>query len=140
MVTNRIYLRNRKFIKRSESSKNELHKINNMEIFTNRNIKHKIIAGKFSIEEITPPMGCMRTRNSPSTSKRVQFDSTLFLCRAELKKHRVLMKKSECRGVDHGKFKDRYVRKPVTTSCETGSQLGNCTVYCVRLVQAELSM
>ena len=94
-MTSRIYLRNRKFIKKSESYKNELHKIEAMEILTNRNIKHKIVDGRLSTEDTTPPPGCLRTRNSPSTSKRVQFDSTMFVCRVELKKIRTLRKESK---------------------------------------------
>ena len=91
ILTNRIYLRNRKFIKRSESSKNAFYKIQNMEVLANRSLKHKIVTGKFSTEETTPPMSCMRMKNLESPSKRVKFDSMLFLCRAELKRHRVLL-------------------------------------------------
>ena len=95
LVTNRIYLRNRKYIKKSESYKNELHKIEAMEILANKNIKHKIVDGKLSTEDTTPPTGCLRTKNSPSSSKRVQFDSTMYICRVELKKIRALRKESK---------------------------------------------
>ena len=78
----------------SESSKNEFYRINNMEVSANKSLKHKLVDGKLSTEEVTPPASCMKRKDSETSSKRVQFDSTLFLARAELRKYRVLLAQS----------------------------------------------
>ena len=82
ILTNRIYLRNRKFIKMSESSKNEFYRIKNMEVMVKKSLKHKLVDGKLSTEEVTPPAICMRKKDLETPSKRVQFNSTLFLARS----------------------------------------------------------
>ena len=94
ILTNRIYLRNRKFIKMSESSKNEFYRIKNMEVTAKKSLKHKLVDGKLSTEEVTPPASCMRKKDLETLSKRVQFDSTLFLAWGELRKYRVLLAQS----------------------------------------------
>ena len=58
-------------------------------------MKHKLVNGKLSTETVTPPTSCMRGKDSETSSKRVQFDSTLFLAWAELKKYRVLLAQSK---------------------------------------------
>ena len=78
----------------SESSKNAFYKIKNMLVLVNKNLKHKLVDGKLSTEEVTPPASCMRKKDSETLSKRVQFDSTLFLARGELRKYRVLLAQS----------------------------------------------
>ena len=82
ILTNRIYLRNRKFIKMSESSKNEFYRIKNMEVTAKKSLKHKLVDGKLSTEEVTPPASCMRKKDLQMPSKRIQFNSTLFLARS----------------------------------------------------------
>ena len=84
-------MRNRKFIKMSESSKNAIHQITNMEVSADKSLKHKLVDGKLSTEKVTPPTSCMRGKDSETSSKRVQFNSTLFLARVELKRYRVLL-------------------------------------------------
>ena len=63
LQTGRIYLRNRKFIKMSKSSKNQLHQLKNMEVSTNRSLKHKLVDGKLSTETETPPSSCIRGKD-----------------------------------------------------------------------------
>ena len=94
ILTNRIYSRNRKFIKMSEASKKEFYRIKNMEVMTKKYLKHKLVDGKLSTEEVTPPASCMRKKDLETSSKRVQFDSTLFLAWGELRKYRVLLAQS----------------------------------------------
>ena len=86
METNKIYLRNRKFIKHSESHRNMEHLLQNMEVFSDQTIKHKLKDWILTTETAIPPNSCMRDRDSGPPSKRVKFDSTLFLARVDLKR------------------------------------------------------
>ena len=91
LETGRIYLRNRKYIKHSETSRNQLHHLHNMEVISDKSLKHKLQDGKLSTETMTPPTSCVRSKNSRPPYKRVKFDSTLFLARVDLRRYRVLM-------------------------------------------------
>ena len=59
-----------------------------------KTLKHKLVDGKLSTKEVTPPANCMRKKDLEMSSKRVQFDSTLFLARVEFRKYRVLLAQS----------------------------------------------
>ena len=86
LETERIYLRNRKFIKHSETSRNIEHRLKNMEVVSYNTLKHKLQDWTLSTETIVPPGSCVRDKNSETPMKRVKFDSTLFLARVEFKK------------------------------------------------------
>ena len=62
-----------------------------MEVTAKKSLKHKLVDGKLSTEEVTPPANCMRKKDLETLSKRVQFDSTLFLGWGKLRKYRVLL-------------------------------------------------
>ena len=79
----------------SESSKNEFYRIKNMQVMAKKSLKHKLVDGKLSTEEVTPPASCMRKKDLEMLSKRLQFDSMLFLARGELRKYRVLLAQSK---------------------------------------------
>ena len=86
LETGRIYLRNRKFIKHSETLRNMEHHLKNMEVILDKTLKHKLQDWTLSTETVVPPDSCVRDKNSEPPSKRVKFDSTLFLARVDLKR------------------------------------------------------
>ena len=96
LETNRIYLRNRKYIKHSESSRNTEHLLENMEVIFDKNVKHQLDncqqepdRWNLSTSAVTPPASCVRRSDSNDPNKRVNFDSSLFAARAELKRYRM---------------------------------------------------
>ena len=94
LETDRIYLRNRKYIRPSESSKNLEHMMKNMEVVFDTNLQYKLDnckqepdAWNLSTTSKSPSASCFKGRDRDVT-KRVQFDGTLFACRAELRRFR----------------------------------------------------
>ena len=95
LETDRIYLRNRKYIKHSESSRNSEHLLENMEVTFNTKVKHQLDicqqepdGWNVSTSTTSPPASCIRRRES-NENKRVNFDGSLFAARAELKRYRM---------------------------------------------------
>ena len=60
LETEIIYLRNRKFIQCSESSKNMEHKLQQMEVINDPNIKHILENRIVKKETASPVVRCMR--------------------------------------------------------------------------------
>ena len=94
--TNRIYLHNRKYIKRSESSVNSQHILENMKVTFNTEIKHQLDncqqepeGWNVSTTTTSPPTSCMKGREHDRNNKRVHFDGSLFAAHAELKRFRM---------------------------------------------------
>ena len=94
LETDRIYLRNRKYIRHLESSKNMEHMTKNMEVVFDTNLQYKLDnckqepdAWNLSTTSKSPSASCFKGRDRDVT-KRVQFDGTLFACRAELRRFR----------------------------------------------------
>ena len=88
LETGRIYLSNRKFVKHSETSRNLEHHLKNMEVVSDKTLKHKLQDWTLSTETIVPPDSCVQDRNLETLSKRVKFDSTLFLAMVNLRRWR----------------------------------------------------
>jgi len=59
LETGRIYLRNRKFIKHRETSRNLKHHLKNMEVVSDKTLKHKLQDWTLSTETIVPPDSCV---------------------------------------------------------------------------------
>ena len=94
--TNRIYLRNRKYIKRSESSVNSQHMLENMVVTYNTEIKYQLDncqqepdGWNVSTTTVSLPTSCMKGRDFDRNNKRVHFDGSLFAARAELQRYRM---------------------------------------------------
>ena len=94
LETDRIYLRNRKYIRPSESSKNLEHMTRNIEVVFDTNLQYKLdnckqeeAAWNLSTTTTPPSASCFQGRNRDKM-KRVHFDGTLFACRVELRKFR----------------------------------------------------
>ena len=62
------------------------HHLKNMEVISDKTIKHKLQDWNLSTETIVPPSSCVRDSNSDTPSKRVKFDNTLFLARVDLRR------------------------------------------------------
>ena len=87
-------MRNRKYIRPSESSKNLEHMTKNMEVVFDTNLQYKLDnckqepdAWNLSTTTASPLASCFKGRETNKT-KRVHFDGTLFAARAELKRLR----------------------------------------------------
>ena len=88
LITERIYLRNRKFIKHSEKYQNMEHKIKNMETVYDQSVQHIMKDWSMKQKQTKPPSSCMKKQNSVKTNNRVKFDSTCFLARVQLERWR----------------------------------------------------
>ena len=92
ILTDRVYLRNRRYIKRSNTAKNEQFKAENMEVLFNKNLQLKVDnEGKVSEENIQDAESIMKTprKRSPSPNPNyVEFDGTTFSCKNEMDKWR----------------------------------------------------
>ena len=94
LSTDRVYLRNRKYLKPSESSKNLDHKTRNMEVIFDANLQYKLdtceqeeAAWNLATTTTSPSASCFQGRNR-NKKKRVSFDGSLYACRVELKRFR----------------------------------------------------
>ena len=90
----RVYLRNRKMIRPSDSSRNNDHIARTMETVSDTDVQFKLdscnqeeSAWNVSTTSRSPSDSCLR-RGERDPSKRVHFDGSLFACRAELRKFR----------------------------------------------------
>ena len=71
LKTDKTYLRNRKYIKRSKTSKNEIFKATNLKVKCDKKLCHEIKEGEINTKEVAPVEGIMRRKDSaptPSTS------------------------------------------------------------------------
>ena len=93
----------------TETSRNMEHHLKNMEVVLDKTLQYKLQDWTLSTETIIPPDSCVRGRNSDTPSKRVKFDSTLFLARVDLRRWRSAptswLHPWPC---DRGKFKDNW--------------------------------
>ena len=64
MTTDRIYLRNRSWIKPSESSLNENHRAKNLKVRCDKSTCHKIKEGNVSSTKIEVPNRCLHSKGS----------------------------------------------------------------------------
>ena len=89
LKTDRSYLWNRKLIPESKTSKNENFKAQNLVVKCDKELCHEVNEdGKINKKEVPLPEGIMRTKDSPQNQHHVEFDGSLFVCRAELEIHR----------------------------------------------------
>ena len=94
LSSDRVYLRNRKMIRPSESSRNMEHVAKNMEVVCDTDLQFKLdtckqedTAWNVSTTSRSPSGSCFKGRER-DMSRRVQFDGSLFACRAELRRFR----------------------------------------------------
>jgi len=94
IATDRVYLRNRKMIRPSESAKNNDHIAKSMETVTDTKVQLKLdscnqdeTAWNVSTTSRSPSASCLR-KGVRDPSKRVHFDGSLFACRAMLRRFR----------------------------------------------------
>ena len=82
--TDRIYLRNRSWIKPSETSLNEIHQAKNLKVKFDENISHSLVEGKVHSTNRKASTSCLRSKDSTIKNKRVHFDSSMVIARCEL--------------------------------------------------------
>ena len=88
LITDRIYLRNRKWIKHSEKFINMEHRLKNMEVIFDQSVKHVMIDWSVKEKWAEPVVSCMKSQDSPITGNRVKFDNTCYLARVQLERWR----------------------------------------------------
>ena len=84
LTTDRIYLRNRAWIKPSETSLNEIHQAKNLRVRFDDKIYHSLIEGKVHSTKREATTSCLRSKNFTIKDKRVHFDSSMVIARCEL--------------------------------------------------------
>ena len=82
--TDRIYLRNRSWIKPSETSLNEIHQAKNLKVKFDENISHSLVEGKVHSTNRKASTSCLRSEDSTIKNKRAHFDSLMVIARCEL--------------------------------------------------------
>ena len=92
LKTDKTYLRNRRFIRLSDTAKNENFRAENMKVKYDKNLHIEVDKeGKISKKEIPETDGIMkitRKRNSSPNPNNVEFDGTTYICREEMRKWR----------------------------------------------------
>ena len=84
LKTDKTYLRNRKHIKHSETSKNEIFKATNLKVRCDRSLCHEINEGELKTKEVAPVEGIIRSKDSAPTPYNVEFDGSMIIARADL--------------------------------------------------------
>ena len=84
LSTDRIYLRNRSWIKPSESSLNEIHQAKNLKVKFDDNISQTLIEGEVHSTKRKASTSCLQSKDSTIKNKRVHFDSSIVIARCEL--------------------------------------------------------
>ena len=82
--TDRIYLRNHSWIEPSEGSQNEIHQAKNLKVKFDNTICHSLVEGTVHSTKRKAPTCCLRSRDSTTPAKRVNFDSSIVIARCEL--------------------------------------------------------
>ena len=87
LKTDKVYLRNRRFIRRSDTAKNENFRAENLKVKYDKNLHMEVDEdGHVSKKEVPNANSIMRGRDSSPNPNNVEFDGTVYICRADLKK------------------------------------------------------
>ena len=87
LKTDKTYLRNRRFIRRSDTAKNENFRAENLTVKYNKNLHMEVNEqGHVSKKDIPDTNGIMRGRDSPPNTNSVEFDRSIYMCKADLRK------------------------------------------------------
>ena len=87
MKTDKTYLRNRRFIRRSDTAKNENLRAKNLTVKYNKNLHMEVDEeGLVSKKDIPDVNGIMRRGDSSPNPNNVEFDRSIFICKADWEK------------------------------------------------------
>merc|ERR1712243_82239 len=84
LTTDRIYLRNRAWIKPSETSLKEIHQAKNLRVKFGDKIYHSLVEGKVHSTKRKATNSCLRSKDSTIKNRRVHFDSSMVIACCEL--------------------------------------------------------
>ena len=80
LKTDKTYLRNRRFIRRSDTAKNENFRAKNLMVKYNKNLHMEVNKeGLVSEKDIPDVNGIMRRRDSSPNPNNVEFDGSTFI-------------------------------------------------------------
>ena len=80
-------MRNRRFIRRSDTAKNENLRAKNLTVKYNKNLHMEVDEeGLVSKKDIPDVNGIMRRRDSFPNPNNVEFDGSTFICKADWEK------------------------------------------------------
>ena len=87
LKSDKVYLRNRRFIRRSDTAKNEEFRAKNLKVRFNKNLHMEVNEeGLVSKKDIPDINGIMRRRDSSPNPHNVEFDGSTFICKAAWEK------------------------------------------------------